>query len=187
MKTKFLYKYRTRILIVRQRIKMNNDLENFKKWFSDILETIYPNQNAGFAILMLSFPLLERYLREKSGVREGRLNDAFYTSLISIFSGLHDNDTAKKFWHVFRNGILHQATLSKKTQNGITMPRGGLSFDIKMIDIEGDNFWINAVNFSKKVIDVISNDFENYEAKDSKSRPLPTVKQHPTILGTSAD
>lgn len=71
-----------------ERMKMNNNLENFKKWFSGILENIYPNQNAGFVILMISFPLLERYLREKSGVHEGKLNDDYYTNLRSIFPEL---------------------------------------------------------------------------------------------------
>ena len=165
---------------------MNNNLENFKKWFSSLLEKIYPNQNAGFVILMVSFPLLERYLREKSGVHEGNLNNDYYSALKSIFSELPDIETAKKFWHVFRNGILHQATLSKENKKGITMPNGGLSFDVKMVAIKnGNRFWINPINFSKKVLDVITKDFATYEGGGSQKHPLPTVTQHASILGTS--
>ena len=47
--------------------------DNFRAWFSKILEGLYSVQDAGFPILMISFPLLERYLREKSGVHEGNL------------------------------------------------------------------------------------------------------------------
>ncbi|MEE8329333.1 MAG: hypothetical protein V3R54_05325, partial [Thermodesulfovibrionia bacterium] len=93
---------------------MNKNLDNFRVWYSKILEALYLKENAGFVILMISFPLLERYLREKSGVHEGNLNDSFHSELQTIFPVLTSQEIAKQFWHVYRNGLLHQVTLSQK-------------------------------------------------------------------------
>ncbi len=68
-------------LIVSQIKTMDNNLNNFRSWYSNILHDLYSKQDAGFIILMISFPLLERYLREKSGVHEGNLTDSFYSEL----------------------------------------------------------------------------------------------------------
>jgi len=58
---------------------MSKHVGNFKSWFLDVLGDLYKNGEAGFVILMIAFPLLERYLREKSRVHEGRkLTEAFY-------------------------------------------------------------------------------------------------------------
>src|SRR3989338_816269 len=91
--------------------------DNFRAWYSIILEGLYSNQDAGFPILMISFPLLERYLREKSGVHEGNLNDSFYSELQNIIPALTSLDLAKQFWHVYRNGLLNQVTLSRQDRN----------------------------------------------------------------------
>lgn len=115
-----------------------------RAWYSGILEGFYSNENAGFVILMISFPLIERYLREKSGVHEGQLNDSFYSELQTIFPAIADQETAKQFWHVYRNGLLHQVTLSLKDRKGIKMPTGWLHQDVDLlsIDTSGD-FWVH--------------------------------------------
>jgi hypothetical protein len=45
----------------------NNDQQNFQAWYVNILESLYDNRAAGIAVLMISTPLLERYLRQKNG------------------------------------------------------------------------------------------------------------------------
>lgn len=122
---------------------------------------------------MISFPLIERYLREKSGVHEGQLNDSFYSELQTIFPALADQETAKQFWHVYRNGLLHQVTLSLKDRKGIKMPTGWLHQDVDLlsIDTSGD-FWVHPTKFAKKVIEVIENDFATFEGCHSNSHPL---------------
>jgi hypothetical protein len=45
---------------------MSVHLENFRLWFVRVLEGLYQQREAGFAIMMISFPLLDRYLRQKS-------------------------------------------------------------------------------------------------------------------------
>ena len=156
---------------------MSKHPDNFKLWYSDVIESLYMNQNAGFPILMLTFPLLERYLRSKSTLSyKDTLNSHFYDQLLKLFPELKDNTTASLFWNIYRNGILHQATLSEKDRKGNMMPGGGLSGDVKgSIKIESDGcFYVNPVEFAKKVIDTINNDFPTFESV-SVSPPLATV------------
>src|SRR5260370_33667137 len=98
---------------------MSTHVHNFKYWYSDILNRLYANGNAGFVILMIAFPLLERYLREKSGVHEAYLTDPFYDELRRVFPVLPDNAVAGQFWQVYRNGLLHQVTLSQQNRKGL--------------------------------------------------------------------
>ncbi len=51
-------------LAIRKRYAMNTDLANFRAWYVDTLNQLYPRRESGIAVLMLSFPLLERYLRQ---------------------------------------------------------------------------------------------------------------------------
>ena len=164
---------------------MNTNRDNFRAWYSKVLDGLYSDQNAGFVILMISFPLLERYLREKSSVHEGKLNASFYSELQRIFPVITTQETAKQFWQVYRNGLLHQVTLSLKNKKGIQMPAGWLHQDVDLLKIDGSgNFWVHPAKFAKIVIEVIENDFETFEGQHSDSHPLPRV--HPTILGTSS-
>lgn len=163
---------------------MNKNLENFRSWYLNILDDLYSREDAGFVILMISFPLLERFLREKSGIHEGNLADSFYSELHIIFPSLNSPDIAKQFWHVYRNGLLHQVTLSQKNSKGIKMPTGWLHKDVDLLSIDASgDFWIHPVKFSKKVIEVIENDFKTFEGQHSPHHPLPKVDTR--TLGTS--
>ena len=63
---------------------MKDNHNNFVRWFEEPLSNLYKNPHAGFAILILSLPILERYLREKSGVCEQPNLDArFHQECIS--------------------------------------------------------------------------------------------------------
>lgn len=163
---------------------MTNNLDNFRSWYSNILEELYSRQDAGFVILMISFPLLERYLREKSGVHEGNLNDTFYNELQTIFPALTSQELAKQFWQVYRNGLLHQVSLSMKDKKGIQMPSSWLHKEAEILSIgKSGDFWVHPVKFAKKVIEIIENDFTTFEGPHSTSHPLPRI--HPITLGTS--
>jgi len=154
--------------------------EHFRLWFRDIIESLYHNKNAGFVLLMITFPLLERYLRSKSGINEGILDDRFYSELRILFPVLKANDIAKIFWQVYRNGVLHQDTLSQRDIKGNLMPCAWLSGNCKDVEIDSsDAFHVNPVEFAKRVIDVIEKDFSNFEAANSLYHPLPIVKKMP--------
>jgi hypothetical protein len=176
---------------------MASDSENFKAWHSETLARLYPCRNSGFAILMIVFPLLERYLRHKNGLsHKDNLSDGCMDELRRIFPVLPTIDAAWKFWNIFRNGILHQVTLSRENRSGALMPEGWLSHDIhSAINIESDgSFLIHPVNFAKHIIDKIESDFAIFEKGSAVSTKLPKVKLYPTapsagtiILGTNTE
>jgi hypothetical protein len=67
---------------------MTADERNFRKWFVGVLKPLRDNGNGGF-FAFVSFPLLERYLREKSDVGQtASLSDRFYDELASLFPTL---------------------------------------------------------------------------------------------------
>jgi len=164
---------------------MNCHKKNFDVWYKAILEDLYSNRNAGFVILMVAFPLLERYLREKSGVHDENLNNSFYNELSSVFPELKSAKDANYFWNVYRNGLLHQVTFSQKNRQGIKMPDGWVSNDVTTISIDNNgNFWVHPSEFAKRIIDTIEKDFSTFEGQNSPNYPLPSVHRFPKILGT---
>jgi hypothetical protein len=164
---------------------MSNNLDNFRCWYSRILDILYEDEHAGFVILMIAFPLLERYLREKSGDHEGNLTDEFYNELRHIYPALTDRSIASTFWQVYRNGILHQVTLSQANRKGIHMPEGWLSSGVEMITIGSfGEFWVHPMKFSRRVVETIESDFATFEGQSSDNHPLPVVRVQ-TACGTS--
>jgi hypothetical protein len=181
---------------------MNTNRANFDSWYKAVLAQLYPQRDAGFAILLIAFPLLERYLRQKIGLPlEQNLNDAFFDQLVSLFPTLETNAAARKFWQIYRNGLLHEITLSRRARSGTAMPSGWVSHDKRLITIEADgSMWVNPVEFSQLVMASIDGDFATFEGAASISTRLPTVKAHPgpatsdgatpphrVILGTNTD
>ena len=157
--------------------------ENFKCWYSDILDGLYANGDAGFVILMVAFPLLERYLREKIGVHERDVNAdpvlaaRFYDELRHVFPALRDNTVARHFWHVCRNGLLHQATFSQRTLRGIKMPDVSLTRQVELLTIDpaGKFFWVHPAEFARTIIQTIEADFTTFEGQNSVNHPLPVI------------
>lgn len=49
---------------------MADDQTNFIRWFKNPIRELQTNVDAGFIVVMVSLPLLERYLREKTGISE---------------------------------------------------------------------------------------------------------------------
>ncbi len=163
---------------------MTENKENFKHWFYNIIQSLYGNENAGFAILMITFPLLERYLRSKSGVTyDKNLRDAFYEKLIKLFPVLKENKNATDFWTIYKNGILHQATFSPQNRKGDKMPTGWLSGDTEAIEIHSNgSFLVNPVKFAEIVIVAIDEDFVTFEGSNSHGYP-PLAKEQKTPDG----
>ena len=158
---------------------MPTSLDNFRLWYSRVLTELSRDGDAGFVILMTAFPLLERYLREKSGVHEGNLGQSFYTQLRVIFPAPIDNVQAEQFWQVYRNGILHQVTLSQQNRKGVRMPDGWLSGSADMITVDSSgDFWVHPAKFAKKVVDVIEADFGTFEGASSVNHPFPSIHTH---------
>jgi hypothetical protein len=64
---------------------MSDSRENFDAWFVNVLESLYPRREAGFVILMIAFPLLERYLRQRVGLpaEDDRLTTNFMMNFVN--------------------------------------------------------------------------------------------------------
>jgi hypothetical protein len=178
---------------------MSTHRANFDAWYKAVLDRLYPHRDAGFAILLIAFPLLERYFRQKVGLTSDQnLSDAFFDELAQLFPTLKTGATARNFWQIYRNGLLHEITLSRQARSGTAMPVGWVSHDKPLITIESDgSMWINPVEFAQTVVATIDANFATFEA--STSARLPTVKPQPApasgtvapaqriILGTNTD
>lgn len=78
---------------------MGSNLENFTKWFIDPVTTLRDNPDAGFIIMMVAFPLIERYLRKKLHLSESdKLSDPFHKELCCLFPELRTVEHTKEFW-----------------------------------------------------------------------------------------
>ena len=83
---------------------MTDHEENFRKWFVDALDPLRRNGDAGFIFAFVSLPLLERYLREKSGAGEAiTLPTQFFVELGKLFPEIAGRED--RMWHCYRNGF----------------------------------------------------------------------------------
>src|SRR6266536_3049493 len=147
---------------------MHANQDNFVRWFKEPLESLYTNIHAGFVILMASLPLLERYLRQKSRVFENHaLNPEFFGQFRIMFPSIDSPEKAKRFWEIYRHGLLHQATL--KTRDGTIAAALHNNAHILVVsyDPHGDVFTLSPNKFSQKIIAVIESDFLTFEAAGS--------------------
>lgn len=167
---------------------MNAHSANFDAWYKKVLDLLYPHRDAGFAILLIAFPLLERYLRQRTGLTSDQsLTDPFFDELVRLFPTLKTATMARNFWQIYRNGLLHEITLSRQARSGTPMPVGWVSHDKPLITIETDgSIWINPVEFAKHVIATIEADFATFENTSASSARLPTVKSQSIATGTGA-
>jgi hypothetical protein len=162
---------------------MPTDRGNFEAWFLRPLECLYPKvEQFGFIIVMVTLPLLERYLRQKENVLGITLKQEFYIALEGLFPELGgQRDEARKFWSLCRNGLLHRSTFNGP---GIYLVR---DLNTPVVVDRGDPanivFRLDPVAFARKVLATISEDFEVYA--NSLTSPLPTVAPltHDSSLG----
>lgn len=155
---------------------MSINKQNFQTWFRNPLQRLFEDEHAGFPILMICLPLLERYLRQKSGSFEKGLNDRFYQLFQQIF-GLRTENETREFWQTFRNGLLHQATFSKANKRGEIMPKGSLtsSEEVVVFDQKKRIFMVSPQRFAERVIQTIEADFITFEQTSSPNHPLAEV------------
>ena len=138
--------------------------------------------------MLIVFPLLERYLRRKTCLSSGdHLSDAFFDELSRLFPALAARTTAREFWQIYRNGLLHEITLYRETRKGNPIPVGWVSHDRPMIAIDPDgSIWVNPVDFAQHVLEVIGSDFATFEESCATHNRLPTSKSFPIAAGKSA-
>jgi hypothetical protein len=144
---------------------MTTDYQNFRSWFADLLPKLYPDRNAGFVILMVAFPLLERFLQQKT--RKTSNHRKFRDQLRQLFPELRDDSAVQQFWKGYRHKLLHQVALS---------PENWASHHAQVaISVEPDGtFRIQPVLFAQRVLQSIEEDFATFADQTSTS-PFPAV------------
>lgn len=160
---------------------MSTAQTDFENWFVKSLNPLRDNGDAGFIFALVAFPLLERYLRNKSRNPEGEaLKEPFYTALGEEIKEVKGKE--HPFWECYRNGLLHQVTFPKKKRDRkgiwVELPAAGLSgHDLKPVYCDQSaGFFLNPVAFFDHVKDMILKDFSTYEmANPSTQYPLPAV------------
>jgi len=163
---------------------MKKNYENFIRWFKEPLNSLYKNPHAGFAIVILSLPILERYLREKSGVCEQlNLDDRFHQEFLKMFPSVKDMPTARNFWVVYRHGLLHQATLKAHDTVLSAAVHGGAA----EIEFDGKVFTVSPVKFSEHVVNAIEGDFATYEGAGSPKHSLSKISASTGRSGYNPD
>lgn len=166
---------------------MPSSKDDFKEWFIESMVPLHSNGNAGFIFALVAFPLLERYLRNKSSCPEGeQLKPPFFTELGQMFSEISGKEN--DFWDCYRNGLLHQVTFPKaKLKKGIwvNLPPAGLSgHDRRPIYFNQTfgAFFLNPLEFFTHVTKTICDNFGTYEQAESATQyPLPAISNPSTV------
>jgi len=142
----------------------------------------------GYPLLCISFPLLERYLREKSRSYQSKsVNETFYQEFVGCFPEIKTKENAKKIWRAYRNGLLHQGAPNRIWQGGWKV---AVSHDYEIVAFDEKNrlVIINPRKLSQRTIDIICADFGIFEGHGSPDHPLPKVikikQEIQTVPGT---
>ena len=170
------------------------DRENFQQWFTNVLAPLFQKRDAGLVILMTAFPLLERYIRQKTPMSASdNFGDDAKALLLSLFPELKNLDAAGQFWQVFRHGLLHQVSfLPEKRSSGpkrppVSLPGSRITHDIPVaIRIEADHsFTLQPVIFCDRVLSVIEADFATFiGGVQSTAYPFPRAEPYLSSAGT---
>jgi len=162
--------------------KIEEAKENFKKWFVGTIDLLCKEEFAGIPLLMISFPLFERYAEA--------INKNIFQAFCEDFR-LHNKKEAIIVWKTFRNGILHSASFNTEVdlieydeyKSIELINQCGVKDDIsKEVQIEQDkagqwSVFISPVKFARKVIKLVLNNFEMFYKANEKLCPLSSVQQ----------
>jgi hypothetical protein len=138
--------------------------DNFEAWFGAPLAKLMADQDSGFAVVMIVFPLLERYLRAVTKAEPN--STAFNRALLNVLPELTDEKGANMFWAIYRHGILHNVALSRETH--------GLSHAKPVVEVwPNGRVWMNPNLFAERVLAAIRADFTRFEI----GVPLPQAQR----------
>jgi hypothetical protein len=156
---------------------MANDIGNFKSWFEDVLRDLYPRHEAGLAILLISFPILERYLRQMANISLNHkvTKEAGMKELLKLLPELNSTKDARKFWNIYRNGLLHTLTF-REDYSGVPFRSGGASHDISdILTKKGKDYWIHPVKFARHIVSAVESNFKTFQGDPNAKSSLPKI------------
>jgi hypothetical protein len=158
---------------------MDQDRANFRAWYTDALELLYPRRDAGIAVFMIALLLLERYLRRANGrAADDELNAGCWRTLRALFPTLTSDQTADDFWTACRQGFVHQASMSLRAKGARSSPPVSLTHDIVIdpVTVNADgSFVIHPVLFSKWVVRTIEQDFAVFAGSATPAVAMPKI------------
>ncbi len=129
--------------------------EDFKRWYYDPIRELCKSNHNGFIILIATFPILERYLRDKFNIKDNDdITNEAVKYLFNMFE-LKQKKKARDFWSQFRNGLFHNAVFKEQ---------GVINWNVSDIVIDDGKFHVNPKDFANKVLDEID---ENYNFIDA--------------------
>jgi hypothetical protein len=157
------------------------DREAFRRRFKEPVELLIARKHSGFALMMITLPLLERFLRGRSHLKgAARLTELFHIEFFKVFPALGDVNGARAFWQCFRHGILHQATFSLKRADG-----AGFSGVIGFEELSGRAIalqrsgdpehivcTVDPVAFARIVLAEVESDLETFQTADPDEHPI---------------
>lgn len=155
------------------------DRNQFSRWYEAVLKRMYGNRDNGFAIMLITIPILERYVRCKNNLeRNSTIGSVGLTELLQIFPEAESTETIGAVWDATRNGLLHQLTFFTEKRSKTQLPIVRLTHDTRVaIRLEDDrSISINPVHFSRRVVRVVKGDFATFcrDSPDSTT-PLPVT------------
>ena len=161
---------------------------NFNRWIRDPICNLSRQKHTGFAVAMIAFPILERWIRGRIGIKDRPLRDSdgdqFYGELAAQFPALRDPadgsfpHAAKSFWQAFRNGILHQVAFSTKPIKAHVNMQPLFCAFLEQLTVPivltspPPTFLLNPHAFAQAVLSIIEADFSSYESADPEHHKL---------------
>lgn len=173
---------------------MIDNKDDFIAWFSNQLRPLYEERNAGLIILLVVFPLLERYVRNRSQIKSSDplVCEVGKLELLRIFPELQRSEVAGHFWEIFRHGLLHQVTFfpekkAKHPKLPIPLPASRITHDIPVVfAIEPDgSFTLHPALFAERILTIIESNFEIFVGNPLSSGPFPKTESHTVPYGMS--
>ena len=162
------------------------DRETFRQRFKEPIELLITRKHTGFALMMITLPLLERLLRGRSHLKDDLLTEPFYAELFKVFPALEDVKRAKAFWQCFRHGILHQATFSLKRAGHDDQDFSGvigfeeLSGPAVTLRRSGDPehivCMVDPVAFARTALAEVEGDLETFQTAEPNKHPIAFVE-----------
>ncbi len=158
---------------------MSESQDLFERWFVNPLEKLQaiPNGDGGFIALATCCFLYERYAKsiiKKSGIKADR------PSLIRQFSEdfCTTEETAKSFWTVVRDGVLHQGLPKQREHGSKNLPdyilHHSFTIPVELVDWGGEPaLRIQPWLFMFRVIDLWQDNIDLLE--ESESFPFPRI------------
>lgn len=160
-----------------------SDRENFERWFGEPLEILGSHPHSGFASMMISFPILERYLRNKTGHGPDELE--FQSGLAKAIPELGNSQSAKTFWLKYRHTLLHYGAF-QQAQYGFA------DANELILILENGDMRMNPELFARRVLEIVRSDFGTFMAGKVRLPRVqkidaysPTAAQYGSYWGTS--